>query len=340
VTLSLPTTLGDLIKKEAAKLGLTKAAKKTSAYAQLSGDGYEVTPNGRQTAAVTPGEPTTFAWQVKPGPEAKGQLKSEFGVELNGAKPPQEFALGTITKRVAAVPEAVKKGVSGLDFGSLNKTIALPGLGQTSLKTVLGAALVLLAVIILAVVSRNASESRRRAERQRKFRARNDFGHSEADAEPVHEAERAPAEHVQEREHHVNPFVAAAGGALVGAAATAAFNHHREEQQAAAEEHHSPFGVQNDHPVAPPQPEAPVEAHPEPHVAAAPEAHVEAPVEYAPAPVEHVAAAPEPHVEAPVEHAPFAHATTEVAHTPHVAAPPVAEPQGHGHEKAKEHEPA
>lgn len=218
VTLSLPATLGDLIKQEAAKLGLTKAAKKTSAYAELSGEGYEVTPNGRQTAVVKPGEPTTFAWQVKPGPEAKGQLKSDFGVELNGAKQPQGFALGTISKRVAALPEKVKKGFGQLDLGALNGNISLPGLGSVPIKTALGVALVLLALIILVGVSRSAAASRRKAERQRKYRTLTDYGRNEMEFEDP----KPSSAHVS----YVNPFVAAAGGAAVGAVAASAMSHH------------------------------------------------------------------------------------------------------------------
>ncbi|MBO9543148.1 stalk-specific protein X [Caulobacter sp.] len=218
VTLSLPATLGDLIKQEAAKLGLGKAAKKTSAYAELSGEGYEVTPNGRQTAVVKPGEPTTFAWQVKPGPDAKGQLKSDFGVELNGAKEPQGFALGTISKRVAALPEKVKKGFGQLDLGALNGNISLPGLGSVPMKTALGVALVLLALIILVGVSRNAAAARRRAERQRKYRTLTDYGRNEMEFEDP----KPSSAHVS----YVNPFVAAAGGAAVGAVAASAMSHH------------------------------------------------------------------------------------------------------------------
>lgn len=268
VTLSLPATLGDLIKKEAAKLGLTKAAKKTSAYASLEGEGYEITPNGRQTAVVKPGEPTTFAWQVKPGPEAKGQLKSDFGVELNGAKQPQGFALGTITKRVAALPEKVKKGVGGLDLGALNGAVDLPGLGKVSLKTLLGAGLVLLALIILVGVSRNAAAARRRAERQRKYRTMNDYGRNEMEFEPPAAADVS----------YVNPFVAAAGGAAVGAAATSVLSHH-DDHHGHDTQTHDAHG-QDDHGHAAQDAQHShnhhghdlhAEAHPEPH---APAEHV------------------------------------------------------------------
>lgn len=240
VTLSLPATLGDLIKQEAAKLGLTKAAKKTSAYAELSGEGYEVTPNGRQTAVVKPGEPTTFAWQVKPGPEAKGQLKSDFGVELNGAKQPQGFALGTISKRVAALPEKVKKSFGDLDLGALNGSISLPGIGSAPIKTVLGVALVLLALIILVGVSRSAAASRRRAERQRKYRTLTDYGRNEMEFEDPKPA----SAHVS----YVNPFVAAAGGAAVGAVAASAMSHHDDHGHGHdAHGHHDAHAAPADH---------------------------------------------------------------------------------------------
>jgi hypothetical protein len=262
VTLSLPATLGDLIKQEAAKLGLSKAAKKTSAYAELSGEGYEVTPNGRQTAVVKPGEPATFAWQVKPGPDAKGQLKSDFGVELNGAKQPQGFALGTISKRVAAVPEQVKKGFGDLDLGALNGKINLPGLGDVPIKTALGAALVLLALIILVGVSRSAAESRRRAERQRKYRTLTDYGRNEMEFEDPKPA----SAHVS----YVNPFVAAAGGAAAGAAAMHVHDTHQADHGQGHDDHHGHddhgHAAHDDHGH-----DLHAEAHPEPH---APAEHV------------------------------------------------------------------
>jgi hypothetical protein len=240
VTLSMPATLGDLIKQEAAKLGLTKAAKKTSAYAELSGEGYEVTPNGRQTAVIKPGEPTTFAWQVTPGPEAKGQLKSRFGLELNGAKQPQGFSLGEISKRVAALPEQAKTGMGKLDLGGLNGSISLPGLGAVPIKTALGIALVLLALIILVGVSRNAAASRRRAERQRKYRTLTDYGRNDMEFE-----QPAPASsHVS----HVNPFLAAAGGAAAGAGLASMFSRHDDHAPGHDDQGHGDQGHgQDDH---------------------------------------------------------------------------------------------
>lgn len=220
VTLSLPATLGDLIKKQAAKLGLGKAAKKTSAYADLQGQGYEITPNGRQTAVVKDGEPATFAWQVKPTAEAKGPLKTDFGVELNGAKPAQGFTLGSISKQVAPIQEAVKEKTKGFKFAmpSLGRyeTVDVPGLGKVAGKTLLGGALVLLALLILVAIARNASASKARAERRRKFRTLTDYGRNEMEHEAPYSA---PV-------NYVNPMVAAAGGALAGAAIATAVNHH------------------------------------------------------------------------------------------------------------------
>ena len=287
VTLSLPATLGDMIKAQAAKLGLGKAAKKASAYANLEGEGYEVTPNGRQTAVIKPGEPTTFAWQVKPGTEAKGQLKSDFGVDLNGVKPAQSFSLGEIVKRVAPLQEQAKVKTDGLlsklNLPGLDGKVSLPGIGTVPMKAVLGGLLVLLAVIILAIISRSASNSRAQAERRRKFRTLTDYGRNEMEL-----ADDAPTTaHVA----HVSPMVAAAGGALAATAVSHAADAHGHDDHAhdahghAAEadhghEDHGHDAVAHDdhghaaaesHAVAHPEPHAPAEhvAYVNPMVAAA-----------------------------------------------------------------------
>jgi hypothetical protein len=297
VTLSLPATLGDMIKAEAAKLGLSKAAKKTSAYATLQGEGYEVTPNGKQTAVVKPGEPTTFAWQVKPGEAAQGQLKSEFGVDLNGAKKAESFSLGEIVKRVAPMKEAVK-GKAGsllakLNLKGLDGDVNLPGVGGTPLKSVLGGALVLLAVIILAGISRSASASKAKAERRRKFRTLTDYGRNEMELrdEPLSTA------HVS----YVNPMVAAAGGF----AAASALNHgHDNHGHAADHGHDHGHAAHDDHGHGA---DLHADAHPEPH-----------------APAEHVSHAP--------AHDPHAHDDHGHAHSEapgHDAHAPAAD---HGHD--------
>ena len=272
VTLSLPATLGDLIKKEAAKLGLTKAAKKTSAYADLQGEGYEITPNGRQTAVVKTGEPATFAWQVKPTTAAKGQLKTEFGVALNGAKPAQGFSLGSIAKRVVPFQDAVKAKTKGFAMPSLGRyeTVDLPGVGKVAGKSVLGGALVLLALLILVAISRNASAAKAQAERRRKFRTLNDYGRNEMEFDAPKAAEV----------HYVNPMVAAAGGALAGAAVATAVNHH--DNHAPVE--HAPFDAPldpgHDEPLVAPMAGAealPVSGHDHVDAHAAEPDHAEAP---------------------------------------------------------------
>ncbi|CAN7192515.1 hypothetical protein [Caulobacter sp. LjRoot300] len=180
VTLSLPATLGEAIKTQAAKLGLAKAASKTSAYADLRGQGYEITPSGRQTAVVKAGQPATFAWQVKPTDAAKGPLKTEFGVALNGTHPAQAFTLGSIARQAAPLQDAVTEKARGLkaalpDLGRY-ETIDVPGVGRMPTKSLLGAALVLLALLILVAISRNASVAKARAERRRKVRTQADYG--------------------------------------------------------------------------------------------------------------------------------------------------------------------
>jgi hypothetical protein len=238
VTLSLPATLGDLIKKEAAKLGLTKSAKKTSAYADLQGQGYEITPNGRQTAEVKAGEPATFAWQVKPTPAAKGPLKTDFGIELNGTKPAQGFTLGSIAKQVAPIQDAVKEKTKGFKFAMPDlgryETVDLPGVGKVAGKSLLGGALVLLALLILVAIARNASASKAREERRRKFRTLTDYGRNEMEFDAPKSAEV----------NYVNPMVAAAGGALAGAAVATAVNHHDDHghtDHGHGHDEHSPF---------------------------------------------------------------------------------------------------
>jgi hypothetical protein len=317
VTLSLPATLGDLIKKEAAKLGLTKAAKKTSAYADLQGEGYEITPNGRQTAVVKDGEPATFAWQVKPTSTAKGQLKTEFGVELNGAKAPQGFSLGSIAKRVAPIQDAVKEKTKGFAFDlGRYETVDLPGIGKASGKSLLGGALVLLALLILVAISRNASAAKAKAERRRKFRTLSDYGRNEMEFEAPKSAEV----------NYVNPMVAAAGGALAGAAVASAVSHHDDHaHDHPAPVEHAPFDAPLDH------------GHEE-HVA--PEDHHVAPA----ADAEALPVSGHAPVEAPVaETAHDDHAHDAPAHVQETAVEPAHQevPAGdHGHEVHKELEHA
>ncbi len=70
--------------------------------------------------------PPPSPWQVKPTTAAKGPLKTDFGVELNGAKPVQGFTLGSIAKQVAPIQDAVKEKTKGFKFAMP----ALPSLGR------------------------------------------------------------------------------------------------------------------------------------------------------------------------------------------------------------------
>jgi len=215
VTLSLPAPLGDRIRTEAARLGLAQAARKISAHADLRGQGYDITPSGRQTAVVKPGQPATFAWQVKPTTAAQGPLKAEFGVTLNGTRPPQDFTLGSIARQVAPIQAAVKDKAEGLKGAlpdlSRYATVDVPGVGKIPGKSLLGGALVLLALLILVVISRNAAaaQARTQAERRRRVRTQTDYGHDPMPFDtPKNSATTAPQGGPGRPEH--NPFEAPA----------------------------------------------------------------------------------------------------------------------------------
>jgi hypothetical protein len=205
VSLSLPATLLETLKAEAAKLGLTKAARKAEVSANLSGDGYAITPNGRQTATLKAGEAAVFNWDVAPGAAAKGPLKADIDAALTGQKTPQPLSLASIQSAVAATAAEASKKAGGFhlpklkfpSFGSSKRAetagpppapvdedaaatgAAKPGLlkgrsfpliGSVSGNVQLAAILGLLAVVILAVVSRNVARQKRLAERRRRFR--------------------------------------------------------------------------------------------------------------------------------------------------------------------------
>ena len=222
VSLSLPQTLLATIQREAAKLGLTKAAKKAEVTATLSGSGYEITPNGPQTAKLKSGEAAAFNWQVKPGAGERGPLKADVDASLAGVKPPMTFSLASIEQALAAVmPEAPAKK-KGFSFQGLlskltipgMKDVSVPGVGRVPSNKVVAGALVLAALALLIALARGAGESRRRAERRRKFRTMTDYG-ATSYPEP-------------EEQHHsvAAPLAAAAAGAAVAGAVAA---HHHDE---------------------------------------------------------------------------------------------------------------
>ncbi|MBP6546285.1 MAG: hypothetical protein KA220_06175 [Phenylobacterium sp.] len=222
VKLTLPQTLLATIQREAANLGLTKAAKKAEVTATLSGAGYEITPNGPQTAKLKSGEAAAFNWQVKPGAGERGPLKADVDASLAGVKPPMTFSLASIEQALAAVmPEAPAKK-KGFSFQGLlskltipgMKDVAVPGVGRVPSNKVVAGALVLAALALLIALARGAGESRRRAERRRKFRTMTDYG---------------ATSHPEPEEHHhgvAAPLAAAAAGAAVAGAVAA---HHHDD---------------------------------------------------------------------------------------------------------------
>jgi hypothetical protein len=161
VTLSLPSTLYGEIRRQAAKLGLGKAARRVDLIATLSGDGYTITPSNPLTAPARIGKATVFAWQVQPGPNAKGPLTADVSAALKGAGGAESVPLPALQQTVAAV-EAAAAAQSAKDAAN----------SQESDKPawIIAAAIILLTVIILAAAGRAAS-NRRAAEQRRRARA-------------------------------------------------------------------------------------------------------------------------------------------------------------------------
>lgn len=272
VTLALPVGLLDLIQSEAAKLGLTKAARKAEVSATLTGDGYTITPNAAQTQALKKGEAATFDWQVKPGDGEKTPLKATVDGALKGQKgAPKTFSVATLEQVVADTVETGKSQAKKLGF-NLDK-LAIPGLkpiniGGTVVPPGATTAAIIAFVIglILLAMARSGAGRRARDERRRKFRTMTDYGRVEPEATP-------------EKDHHpVNPMLAAAGGAAAGAAAAMTFGHHDDDKPAEAHDSHG----HDDHAVDHHSDTAPMTFHSEEshdahadhgHAATAPEAH-------------------------------------------------------------------
>ena len=180
VTLSLPADLLTVIRQEAAKLGLGRAARKTEVTATLHGDGYTITPPGPQTAPLVPGKPTTFTWQVAPGAGAKGPLTADVSALLKGAGEGKTIALAKLKQAVAAVDAAAAEAeaaahkfkMPSLDMLSIpgHKTVSLPVVGKTPSKSIVGALIVLVALFLLALAARTAGARRESENRQRRHR--------------------------------------------------------------------------------------------------------------------------------------------------------------------------
>ncbi len=207
VTLSLPGDLFAGIRDEAAKLGLGRAAKKAEVTATLHGDGYTITPPGPQTAPLTPGKPTSFTWQVTPGPAAKGPLTADVNAALKGAGDAKTFALAQLKQAVAAVDAAAAQAqaahnfkLPSLDMLSIpgHKTVTLPVVGKTPSKHIVGAIIVLVALFLLAMAARSGSARREAENRQRRYRTMSTVMSAAAPEEtvtplpPVHEPQVEP----------------------------------------------------------------------------------------------------------------------------------------------------
>ena len=355
VSLALPANLMDVIKREAAKLGLGGAAKKAEVSASLKGDGYEITPDGAQTQALKAGEATRLDWNVKPGAGDKAPLKATVDGTLTGDKKAQTtFSLASLEQAVAPVVEDAKAAAKGFKFPSLSlkslaipgmKPVTLPSIGTVQSEKLVAAGLALLALLLVIAMARNASAARGRSERRRKFRTMQDSGHLEPDHEPAHAPVSQP---------YVNPMIAAAGGAVVGAAvAHAAHDDHHGHDAHGHDSHapdahghdaHAADGHHDDHGHAPDHGHGhdahPVAHHAEPahghdghgHDAHAPEAH--APDGHAHDDHGHAAdghAADHGHAAHPVAHHPEpAHGHDDHGHDAH--APEAHAPDAHAHD--------
>jgi hypothetical protein len=162
VTLSLPANLFSVIRAEAAKLGLVKAARKTEVTATLSGDGYIITPNGPQTAPLKAGKATTFTWQVLPGAGAKGALKADVSAMLKGAGAAESFSVAHLEQTIAAVEAAAAAEAA--------KTAASHGMGKMKSSPLFWGAIALLVLVVLGIFGRIGANRREADERRRRFR--------------------------------------------------------------------------------------------------------------------------------------------------------------------------
>ena len=158
VTLTLPPSLFARLRAEAAKLGLGPNARNADATATLSGEGYDIQPNGAQTVRLKDDEAARFSWNVRPLDNASGKLGADVGARLKGAGKAEDVHLATLEQQVGPEPEE-PSAINGL-LTPRNVGFGLLGL---------------LALIIIGAVLRS-NGARRRSERSRKARAAASFG--------------------------------------------------------------------------------------------------------------------------------------------------------------------
>jgi hypothetical protein len=231
VTLSLPDNLLGLIQREAAKVGLGRAARTASVSARLTGEGYSITPNGTQTARLRAGRGQSFSWMVHPTGDAREPLTAAVDARLaNG----QRFSLLTLQQAVSALPDmaaeaaAKAKAAPGwmrrflkmLDIPG-HEELHLPVFGKMPSHNLVAIGLIALILLLLVNIAGGASRRQARAEaRRRRQRAEQGYGLGALGA-------------------------AALGGAALGAAAEHAVeSHHDHGDGAAAEAHDSNAGTE------------------------------------------------------------------------------------------------
>jgi hypothetical protein len=183
VALSLPQNLLDLIRQQAAKVGLARAARSAQVTATLSGQGYDIAPSAAQTAPVTSMAPH-FLWSVAPRPGvAHSRLHADVQATLTGEGKPRTFPLASFEQPgLPDEPRAAPSGAGKLGFGGL----------KGSTRTLLGAAQVLGALILMLVFANRAMASQARARRRRALEAREARVREAEAASPSQAGEPAP----------------------------------------------------------------------------------------------------------------------------------------------------
>jgi hypothetical protein len=142
VSLVLPANFAEIVRKEAAKQGLTDAAASVNLNAVLSGDGFAVHPEEPASLPLKVGQPTEFHWTVSAQPGAKG-LHADLGAELAGAGA-EKISLG-----------AIQRSAGGLKLTTRVLAIAL---------------LVLIAALVVAWLARGRSSPSRSAAARKQSR--------------------------------------------------------------------------------------------------------------------------------------------------------------------------
>lgn len=212
VSLSLPASLPELLREQAAKLGLRRAARDADVSATLSGPGYLVAPAAKQTQPLKAGQPVKFSWQVTPGLGASGPLSAQVEAALKGQGAPKVLSLATMQTAVARAAGQAEQAASGLHLPSLSHLLdklfghkeaanpaaaspqaasqsplhdrTLPVIGRISARAQIAAFLTFLAILILLLIQRSMSDQRRAADRRRYRSKPEPYRPVDLDAEP------------------------------------------------------------------------------------------------------------------------------------------------------------